>query len=311
MLSSPLSGDPSDGYRFSLLGKFRASLDGAELEGLDGTRAQFLLGYLLVNRRRSHSRESLAGLFWADSPVTVARKHLRQALWKVQQVILPPGSKAESPLIIDPEWVRISTAPSPAVDLQVFEGLYAHGDGIAGKDLSPDQAASLQRAIDLYGGDLLEGCYQDWCIYERERLQNILLNMLSKLMSYNAAHGDYERAIAHGEHVLRYDRASERTYAQLMRLRYLAGDRTAALRYFDRCRLALREELDVEPQGATIRLYRQIRADYLDRTGGVQDQASERESNVVDLQELRAALLEIESRLDATITAIDGALRLA
>ena len=40
----------------------------------------------------------------------------------------------------------------------------------------------------VYRGDLLEGCYQDWCLFERERLQNAYLAMLDKLMV--RCHGD-------------------------------------------------------------------------------------------------------------------------
>jgi hypothetical protein len=46
-----------------------------------------------------------------------------------------------------------------------------------------------------------------------------------------------------------------------MRLHYIAGDRTGALRQFERCRDALREELGIAP-GERIRLLcEQIRAD--------------------------------------------------
>ena len=36
--------------------------------------------------------------------------------------------------------------------------------------MDEDRARSLEDAVSLYQGDLLEGCYEDWCIYERERL---------------------------------------------------------------------------------------------------------------------------------------------
>ena len=49
-----------------------------------------------------------------------------------------------------------------------------------------------------------------------------------------------------------------------MRLHYLAGDRTAALRQYERCLIALREELQVPPAQATEDLCKQIRADHLD-----------------------------------------------
>jgi DNA-binding SARP family transcriptional activator len=74
----------------------------------------------------------------------------------------------------------------------------------------------------------------------------------------------YENGLAYGEQILRYDRARERTHRKLMRLFYLAGDRTAALRHYEKCVAALREELGVEPAKRTRLLYRQIEADQLD-----------------------------------------------
>jgi DNA-binding SARP family transcriptional activator len=109
----------------------------------------------------------------------------------------------------------------------------------------------------------LEGWYQDWCIYERERFQHMHLAMLDKLIDHCEAHHDYETGISYGTLVLRYDRARERTHRRLMRLHYLAGNRTEALRQYLRCAAALREELDVRPATSTMLLYEQIRADRL------------------------------------------------
>ena len=49
-----------------------------------------------------------------------------------------------------------------------------------------------------------------------------------------------------------------------MRLYYLAGDRTAALRQYQQCAAALDEELGVRPAQRTVRLYEQIRLDQVD-----------------------------------------------
>ncbi|MBN1814367.1 MAG: bacterial transcriptional activator domain-containing protein [Anaerolineae bacterium] len=118
--------------------------------------------------------------------------------------------------------------------------------------------------MDLYQGDLLEGCYQDWCIYERERFQHMYLAMLDKLMDHCQARQDYEAGLSYGRRILRYDCARERTHRRLMRLYYLAGDRTAALRHYERCVAALEKDLGVKPTRSTEALYEQIRADRLD-----------------------------------------------
>ncbi|HYO90651.1 MAG TPA: bacterial transcriptional activator domain-containing protein, partial [Pyrinomonadaceae bacterium] len=132
------------------------------------------------------------------------------------------------------------------------------------RELDDDSARMMREAVSLYQGDLLDGWYQDWCLYKREQLQNIYLTMLDKLMDYCEAHHQYEEGLDYGARILRYDRASERTHRRLMRLQYLAEDRTAALRQYERCVAALKEELGVRPAKRTVLLYEQISADHLD-----------------------------------------------
>jgi DNA-binding SARP family transcriptional activator len=93
------------------------------------------------------------------------------------------------------------------------------------------------------------------------RLQNIYLLMLDKLMKYCETQALFETGIQYGVRALRCDRAREITYRWLMRLCYLSGDRTGALRYYSRCEEALRTELEVEPTAQTHALWREICAD--------------------------------------------------
>lgn len=76
----------------------------------------------------------------------------------------------------------------------------------------------MKEAIDLYRADLLEGRYQDWCLIERERFQNLYLMMLGKLISHCEEEKEYEAGLEYGERILKMDRAHERTYRKMMRL---------------------------------------------------------------------------------------------
>jgi DNA-binding SARP family transcriptional activator len=73
------------------------------------------------------------------------------------------------------------------------------------------------------------------------------------------ATGNWEAGLVYGRKALQEDRASERTHALMMRLHHLAGDRTAALRQYELCETALREDLRVVPQDSTRLLYELIR----------------------------------------------------
>jgi DNA-binding SARP family transcriptional activator len=98
-------------------------------------------------------------------------------------------------------------------------------------------------------------------LYERTRLQLVFLSILDKLVTYCETHNAFDEGLAYGMRILRYDRASERAHRQIMRLHYLKGDRTAALRQYQQCVATLDEELGVLPSQRTTHLHKQIQAD--------------------------------------------------
>jgi DNA-binding SARP family transcriptional activator len=247
--------------RFSLFAKFQARAGDRPVEGLHAPKVVELLSYLLVYRDRPHAREALAALQWADRPTAQAKKYLRQTLWQIQTALEAGGSPPL--LLVDVEWVQVDPQVAFWLDVTAFEEAFAEARNVPGWQLDGAAAAALEEAVGLYQGDLLEGCYQDWCLFERERLQGIYLAMLDKLIGHCEAQHDYQAGLAYGNRILRYDRARERTHRRLMRLHYLARNRTGALRQYERCVEALEQELGVGPSRRTVALYEQIRADRL------------------------------------------------
>ncbi|MCS6844230.1 MAG: hypothetical protein NZ528_07905 [Caldilineales bacterium] len=242
-----------------LLGRFEAISEGVPLVGIEAHRAQELLCYLLLYRNRSHARETVAGVLWGDASTGQARKHLRQALWQLQAALGSRNGHDPRWLVVEPEWLRLNSDPTLVLDVEMLEQAYAPARDTPGETLTLAQAQALNLAVELYRGDLLEGWYQDWCLFERERLQNIYLAMLQKLVACCEAHQEYEQGIAYGMRILSVDYAHERAHRRLMRLHYLRGDRTAALRQFERCQQALARELAVQPARSTVLLAEQIR----------------------------------------------------
>jgi DNA-binding SARP family transcriptional activator len=295
--------------QINLFGKFNVRRAEQSLAGLDVFRTQELFSYLLMHRGRPHTRESLATLLWGETPVEKGKKYLRQTLWHLQTALDAPEAQAESPFLqAGHDWVQLNLCAEVRLDVADFERASEQARGVSGRELCAEQFAAMQRAASLYTGDLLEGWYQDWCQYERERLQNMYLMLLDKLLGYCVAHQDYEAGQFYGGLLLRLDRAHERTHRQLMRLHYRAGDRTTALRQHERCRAALREELGVEPDRRTAALHEQIRADRLAAPADAQTDAQPaapdpREANspgepCESLPDVLAYLLQFQSVLD-------------
>jgi DNA-binding SARP family transcriptional activator len=244
-----------------LFGRLRAEIGEEKLKGLEAPKVQELLGYLLTHRSEPQPREMLAGQLWGDVDTAHSKKKLRQTLWSLQTALNGSEPPAQPLILADDDWVQFNPLADCWLDLAEFEQGYAAVQGVDAHQLSADQARCLVNSSALYCADLLEGWYTDWCLFERERLQNMYLHILEKLMIYSENRQAFEAGLSYAARILRFDRANERIHNCLMRLHYLSGDRTEALRQFERCTRALREELDVGPSKKTLVLYEMIRAE--------------------------------------------------
>lgn len=242
----------------TLFGRLNIECRGQALELSDSQKAQELFCFLLLHRNRSYSRESLASMLWEHCTTAQSKAYLRKALWQLQQGV---GEVIEGSdlLLVESEWIQFNPDYELQVDVELFEEVHRETKGKNGWELDASTMEHVQKAIWIYKGDLLENWYLDWCLYERERLQQMYLVLLDKSMDYFELHGEYEAGIDCGNRILQIDRARENTHQRLMRLCYLNGDRTGALRQYQRCTSALREELDTEPSTRTTALFEQIR----------------------------------------------------
>jgi len=248
-----------------LFGKFSAKVDETPVKGLESSKVQEMFGYLLCHRDRPHSRERLAETLWHRSQSTQSRKYLRQTLWLLQSSLNALYPAGRTPFLdIDADWIRVSSHESLWIDVAEFEQACSGCRSKQSLGMNKAQVEILYKAVEIYQGELLEGCYEDWLLYERERLNSLYLTILYKLMNYCEARIDCETGIELGRRILQCDRASEKTHRQMMKLYYLAGDRTAALRQYQICLNTLADDLGVKPSGATTALYEQIRADSLE-----------------------------------------------
>jgi DNA-binding SARP family transcriptional activator len=261
-------------------------------------------------------REFLACVLWADSSAEHSKQYLRQALSQLQRAFTQVGVPAESILQADSQRVAMNPKADIWVDVAEFESLCS-------RDINPAPSAdkscleALEAAADLYRGELLEGWSQDWCLYDRERLQKMYLMLLDKVVALSELNHEYEKGVDYATRILKFDRVREGAHQRLMRLRYRAGDRAGALRQYETCASALKEELAVQPSKQTRRLYRQICGDHMALgTNGTNNDGlrPENEPSLLQgalnqLREVKAALGILQDTVDESLSRVRDALQ--
>ncbi|HEY7521478.1 MAG TPA: BTAD domain-containing putative transcriptional regulator [Methylomirabilota bacterium] len=233
----------------TLLGGFQARLQPGGTLALSSRKAQALLAYLAVPPGQAHPRGKLAALLWGDTREEWARASLRQALFAIRRAAGDTGSAA---LVLEGDTLALDPS-AVAVDVAVFERLMSSGDPAATED-----------AVSLYHGDFLAGlvvdgpAFEEWLVIERERLRELALVGLAKLLGHQRKAATPETAIRTALKVLALDPLQEPVHRTLMRLYSELGRRGAALRQYQHCVTVLQREIGLEPEAETKQLYQEI-----------------------------------------------------
>lgn len=243
-----------------LFGGLQLLRDGRRLPSFPTQKSRALFAFLVMHRERLHPRDVLVGIFWGDRPDAVARKCLRTDIWRVRGVVEPAQDPDASCLRIIGDALGFDPHSNHWLDVAEFERCIQAVGSRAGEDLSAEQADLLAYAVEIYRGDLLDGLYDDWCVYERERLRLMYLSALETLMHYHQSRDEWNEAIALGQRLLGVDPLRERVHRDLMRCFLQQGNRAAALKQFSHCEHLMRAELDVEPMEETRALRDRIRS---------------------------------------------------
>lgn len=248
----------------SLLGDIQVERDGHVVTDFSTDKSRALLAYLAIESDRSHRRQALAGLLWPGFPERAARTSLRTALASLRRVI---GDRQAKPpyLITSRQTVAINPASNIWVDAKVISRLFdLH------KTLQPGPN-ELEDAVRLYRGKFLAGFsladsaqFDDWVLLQRERLERCQIWALEWLTRHYNKAGNVESALAFARRWVEVDPWQESAQRELMWTLAASGRRLAALAQYERCQQLLREELGVEPEPKTTRLYEAIRDRRLD-----------------------------------------------
>lgn len=222
-------------------------ISGADLAQVQGSsRAISLLAYLAFHSEMSQSRAHLAGVFWPDSEGAQARTNLRRELHHLRALL---GGNA----CLHVDGAFLCWRPDPDVVVDVVEFLTACRAAVTATESEQDDNVENHggRALGLFRGPFLPGCYDDWALRVREDLRMTCVELCDRVAEYWITHRDPAAALAFARRRVQLEPLEEPGHRLLMRAQRAAGDRSGAMRTYHRCASLLERELGVGPSAET------------------------------------------------------------
>jgi predicted ATPase/DNA-binding SARP family transcriptional activator len=231
-----------------LLGPLEVQVHGRQVRsGVGGCsqKAWWALALLALRVGREVSREWLAGTLWPESAPARALYNLRENLSDLRRALGDQAGRLGAPTR---KSLRLDGAGA-FIDAAEFDQELARGD-----------AASLERAIALYRGRLLEGCFEEWVLQERAAREQSYLGALEQLAQRALGAGEPPEAIRHLRRALAADPLRESLHRRLMEALAAAGDYGAASEVYRELRGLLYRELNTSPSAETTAVFERLRA---------------------------------------------------
>lgn len=246
-----------------VLGSFEARLGGTplSLDCFARRRPLTLLKILVTNYGKVVGRDELIELLWPSHEPKDAVQLLKTAVHYLRRGLGEPQTAKTKISFVSTEATGYAFNPASyhRLDALEFQAMAEDGLRFERQGRWREALVALQAAAKMYGGDYLEDDpYSDWSLKWRRQLRETLFDVLLATARLLRGAGDYEAAIRWYRRILELDPCLEDVHRDLMEVLSRCGKRAQALRQFEVCRRALREEFDASPVLETETLYRSI-----------------------------------------------------
>jgi DNA-binding SARP family transcriptional activator len=195
---------------------------------------QRLVAFLAL-KARPLTRGYISGALWQDVATPQANACLRSSLWRIQRV----GSE-----VVRATTQELELGSNVAVDVRIAE---TRAHRLLKTRVACDDILTTTTQSDL-SADILPDWYEDdWVLTAREHYYHLRLHALEAMCERLITAGRYGEAVQAGLAAVTAEPLRESAHHALIKAHLAAGNRSEALRQYERCQRLLLEELDLEP----------------------------------------------------------------
>jgi two-component SAPR family response regulator len=188
-----------------------------------GSKRALELLFLLLGHPDGLTKESIGERLFPEDDEASRDGLFHSTLYRCRQAV------GKSAIVWEDDVYHVGDMSSWSYDVAQFEALLAR----AGQSDLEDEARELyEAAMELYGGDYLQGCLSDWCEPTRERLRRQHLRAVLALAQIHVRRGSSEKALDLYRLAVADDYYCEAGHRGIVDSLLALGDRLAAIRHY-------------------------------------------------------------------------------
>ena len=229
---------------------------------LGGRQQRLVFAALLLHRNEVVSVDRLIDVLWGERAPTNAVKNVQVHLSRLRKALEFGGGEPNDEIVRTRANGYVLEVADGELDADRFERLVDDGRRALAAGDPEDAGTVLKEALALWhGSPLADFAYDSFAQGEIERLGELRLLAVETRIDVDLALGRHDDAVPELQALVAEHRLRERFRGQLILALYRSGRKADALRVYEDARLALAEELGLEPSEGLQHLHREVLKD--------------------------------------------------
>jgi DNA-binding SARP family transcriptional activator/DNA-binding beta-propeller fold protein YncE len=226
---------------------------------LGGTKQRAVLALLLLRANEVVPLDRLIDELWGESPPDSAANIVQGYVSHLRKALEPDRGRGKHEVLVSRQPGYILKIGQDQYDADRFVRLSGEGRRLLEEGDADSASERLRAALDLWRGPALADlAYESFARLEAERLEELRLVVLEDRIDADLALGRNGVLVGELRELVAHYPLRERLRAQLMAALYRAGRQAEALEVYREGRVALSDELGIEPGPALRELERAI-----------------------------------------------------
>ncbi len=249
--------------RIKTLGGFKIFKNKKEIKNInfEGTKPKLLLKAIVFHGGKAIPKDVLIEDIWPESNAKAGEKNFKINLHRLRKALEPTVNQMFGYSYLIHKGGLISfDIDLVSIDTDEFLKFVLQGKTEEHNNKKDKAIEFYDKAISLYKGDyFVEEPYVEWLSAKRDLFRIKYIEVLQKKALLHKKASQIDMAAAALQKILQADPLFERAYQELMIIYADSGMKNKAINTFKACENIFKQELDIDPDYETVKIYNLIR----------------------------------------------------
>ncbi len=219
-------------------------------------KTKHLLAFLAL--RKKIPEDVVLESFWPGDVVR-GKRNLAVALSFMRATLKPEGPHSSDLSIYRANGILCMESRQSWHDVEEFQSAYGQARAMDGAGDVERAVAAYRRVVQLYRGPFMDGCYMDWALLERTRIEQMAVDAMTRLAQLFQLQAKPRESAEFAEKALELNPESQDLHLLVMRAHIALGRPEQAVKQYEICRKILERDLGIEPSLGLVEAYHRAR----------------------------------------------------